>query len=116
MRNDELRRIRPEQRIVWRRLTDEPVELLLVEEVLARYEQQLSDIGVGYRWYQDSSGAQSFDTYCDCRHAVWELIKQRLLGIAIVADSWAQAYSIAGDLPEPTDFFTKTQQSCLGIN
>lgn len=51
MRNDELRRIRPGQRIVWRRLTDEPVELLLVEEVLARYAQRLSDIGVGYRWY-----------------------------------------------------------------
>ena len=56
MSNDELRRIRPGQRIVWRRVTNEPVELLLVEEVLARYEQRLSDIGIGYRWYQDSSG------------------------------------------------------------
>lgn len=107
MRNDELRRIRPWQRIVWRRRTDEPVELLLVEEALERYEQWLSDIGIGYRWYQDSSGTQSFDTYCDCRRAVWALIKQRLLGIAIVADSWAQAYSIAEGVPEHTDFLHK---------
>lgn len=107
MRNDELRRIRPGQRIVWRLGVDEPVELLLVEEALERYEQWLSDIGIGYRWYQDSSGTRSFDTYCDCRRAVWELIKQRLLGVAIVADSWAQAYSIAVGLPENTDFLRK---------
>lgn len=116
MRNDELRRIRPGQRIVWRRLTDEPVELLLVEEVLARYEQQLSDIGVGYRWYQDSSGGAVF------RHVL--RLPACCLGANQTAITWdshrcgflGASILDRGGRTRTHRFFTQTQQSCLGIN
>ncbi len=100
----ELRRLRPGQRIVWRLHSDEPVELLLVEEAQVRYPSQLACISFGYKEYRYFSNVQSFDTYLDCRRALWALIRERLTGVAIVADSWAQAYAIAGGLSEPTDF------------
>ena len=104
MRNDEPRRIRPGQRIVWRLCTDEPVELLLVEEALERYAQRLSDIGVVFRHVLRLPAC--------CLGAnqtaiTWDSHRCGFLGASLLD---------RGGRTRTHRFFTQTQQSCLGIN